>query len=113
MRSHFSIPGRCRARASAIARVSASQFPWLRATLLTSSSNFKFASPFNFQFLLTVFPILVALTLAAPATNADEMLAFSACQTGMSFKEADGKEIDSLAAIGRKQGAQAVLATLW
>jgi CHAT domain-containing protein len=41
------------------------------------------------------------------------LLALSACQTAMSNQESDGKEVDSLAAIGRQRGAQAVLASLW
>ena len=41
------------------------------------------------------------------------LLVLSACQTAMSNPEADGKEVDSLAAIGRERGAQAVVASLW
>ena len=41
------------------------------------------------------------------------LLSLSACETAMSKGDADGKEVDSLAAIGRQRGAQAVLATLW
>jgi len=41
------------------------------------------------------------------------LLSLSACDTAMSKAEADGKEVDSLASIGRERGAQAVLASLW
>jgi CHAT domain-containing protein/Tfp pilus assembly protein PilF len=41
------------------------------------------------------------------------LLSLSACETAMSNSDADGKEVDSLAAIGRERGAQAVLASLW
>jgi len=42
-----------------------------------------------------------------------ELLALSACETGLSNSTDDGKEVDSLAEIGRSRGARAVLATLW
>jgi len=45
--------------------------------------------------------------------DATALLSLSACETAMSKGEADGKEVDSLAAIGRQRGAQAVLASLW
>ena len=41
------------------------------------------------------------------------LLTLSACETAISNKQSDGKEVDSLATIGRLRGAQAVLATLW
>ena len=41
------------------------------------------------------------------------LLTLSACETAISNTKSDGKEIDSLATIGRARGAQAVLATLW
>jgi CHAT domain-containing protein/Tfp pilus assembly protein PilF len=52
-------------------------------------------------------------TLQNLSFDGTALLALSACQTAMSSKEADGKEVDSLAAIGRQRGAQAVLASLW
>jgi CHAT domain-containing protein len=45
--------------------------------------------------------------------DATALLSLSACETAMAKGEADGKEVDSLAAIGRQRGAQAVLASLW
>jgi CHAT domain-containing protein/Tfp pilus assembly protein PilF len=42
-----------------------------------------------------------------------ELLALSACDTAISNGQSDGKEVDSLAEIGRRRGAHAVLATLW
>ena len=41
------------------------------------------------------------------------LLSLSACETAIPKGEADGKEVDSLASIGRQRGAQAVLASLW
>jgi CHAT domain-containing protein len=52
-------------------------------------------------------------TLQNLSFDGTALLALSACQTAMSNKEADGKEVDSLATIGRERGAQAVLASLW
>src|ERR1035437_3723820 len=54
-----------------------------------------------------------AATLQNLNFDGTALLALSACQTAMSSKEADGKEVDSLAAIGRLKGAQAVQASLW
>lgn len=41
------------------------------------------------------------------------LLTLSACQTGLSGQRADGREIDSLAALAQEAGVPAVLASLW
>jgi CHAT domain-containing protein len=52
-------------------------------------------------------------TLNGLTFDATALLSLSACETAMSQGGSDGKEVDSLAAIGRQRGAQSVLATLW
>jgi len=52
-------------------------------------------------------------TMKGLTFDSTALLSLSACETAMSKDEADGKEVDSLAAIGRQKGAQAVLASLW
>lgn len=42
-----------------------------------------------------------------------ELLTLSACQTGVSTGDADGREVESLGMLAQKKGAKAVLATLW
>jgi CHAT domain-containing protein len=44
--------------------------------------------------------------------NGTALLSLSGCETALSKGE-DGKEVDSLAEVGRERGAQAVLASLW
>lgn len=42
-----------------------------------------------------------------------ELLTLSACQTGVSTGDANGREVESLGMLAQKKGAKAVLATLW
>ncbi len=42
-----------------------------------------------------------------------DLLALSACDTASGLKNGDGREIESFGALAQKQGAKAVLATLW
>jgi CHAT domain-containing protein/tetratricopeptide (TPR) repeat protein len=58
------------------------------------------------------------LTLEAIKTNAlplrgVEMLTLSACETAIGETAADGREIESFAALAQHQGVRSVLATLW
>jgi CHAT domain-containing protein len=45
--------------------------------------------------------------------NRVELLTFSACKTAVASKAADGHEVDGLAGVGHKLGANAVMASLW
>jgi CHAT domain-containing protein/Tfp pilus assembly protein PilF len=47
-----------------------------------------------------------------PFTGVD-LLALSACETGVGDQRADGREVESFGALAQNQGARAVLATLW
>lgn len=42
-----------------------------------------------------------------------ELVAFSACSTGLGTTSAKGREVDAIGYLGELQGAKAVLATLW
>jgi CHAT domain-containing protein/uncharacterized protein HemY len=42
-----------------------------------------------------------------------ELLALSACETGVSAGDGSGREVESLGMLAQKKGAKAVLATLW
>lgn len=42
-----------------------------------------------------------------------ELLTLSACETGVSTGEANGREVESLGMLAQQKGAKAVLATLW
>jgi CHAT domain-containing protein len=42
-----------------------------------------------------------------------ELLALSACNTAMSGEDAEGKEIEGFGVMAQRQGAKAVVATLW
>ena len=42
-----------------------------------------------------------------------ELLTLSACETAVGGEDADGKEIEGLAVLAQRQGAKAVVATLW
>jgi len=42
-----------------------------------------------------------------------ELLTFSACKTAVAAKATDGHEVDGLAGVGHKLGANAVMASLW
>jgi CHAT domain-containing protein len=42
-----------------------------------------------------------------------ELLALSACETGVSEDDGSGREVESLGMLAQKKGAKAVLATLW
>ena len=58
------------------------------------------------------------LTLAMLRTdgydfNAIDLLTLSACDTGLNNADANGREVEGLAAIVQRRGAGAVLATLW
>ena len=42
-----------------------------------------------------------------------ELLTLSACDTAVGGEDADGKEVEGFAVLAQRQGAKAVLATLW
>jgi len=42
-----------------------------------------------------------------------DLLALSACETGVGEKDAEGKEVEGFAVLAQRKGAKAVLATLW
>lgn len=45
--------------------------------------------------------------------SATDLLTLSACDTALTSRDADGREIEGLAGIAQAQGAKAVVATLW
>jgi len=58
------------------------------------------------------------LTLAEIKTASNlfagvELLALSACNTGVGGEDAEGKEVEGFGALAQRQGAKAVVATLW
>src|SRR5262249_25157271 len=56
---------------------------------------------------------LDAIKTGALPLNGIGMLTLSACETAVGESEADGREIESFAALAQKRGARNVMATLW
>jgi len=96
----------------------------LRAQLLSKPNLVHLATHFAFNagdetksFLLTgagpTLSIGQARTMTAISLQGVSLLTLSACETGLGGTFGDGSEVESIAVIFQKKGAEAVLSTLW
>lgn len=96
----------------------------LRAQLLNRPNLVHLATHFAFNagdetksFLLTgagpTLSIGQARTMTAISLQGVSLLTLSACETGLGGTFGDGSEVESIAVIFQKKGAEAVLSTLW